>query len=567
MKIKLVFCLLLSILYGKNASSQSLDFPMNPLPSSEWNMGQWKEVSEINFVPNTTQMGIKSGFGTIFSNSSGAILQTKNSFSEFKVKFEIMQSENGECTLLLQDTYQIRFQTPSNLAKANFGSIILKDGSFKRAKQSVGRTFGLWNTIELSFIPAQNGQVARIEYLNVNGISVQENVFLSKPFEINGMSKNKETSISITNEKGSTALRNIAYLAYEDKKPVTLSNLTYTLQETNSDDPDFTNTSFAAVLGKAKDLSFDVPNDYTRYKLTYKGDLEISETNVYAFTAVYTGQGYLYIDDKLIAGGKFTKVREPQTGLVELQKGIHTIKYVYQRVWWAPVLGLYVSSGSFRPYPLSASRSVPVAKEDGGIYENPKGFDAQIIRSFMMHKGEKKTEVVSVGESSGLHYSFDLGTGNLLAAWRGDFADVTEMWFQRGEPQIIQPLGLVTQLNGGVQDFDAYMSDLEFDKYTLGPNGRPTFNFNLGNAKISKSFKPEESALSCQIKIESKNSTDHIIDAGKSIQKLTTGVYKVDDHYLFMKDNVEIINVDEDLTQLISHVATGKHEINYKIAW
>ena len=107
----------------------------------------------------------------------------------------------------------------------------------------------------------------------------------------------------------------------------------------------------------------------------------------------------------------------------------------------------------------------------------------------------------------------------------------------------------------------------QFDKYIIGKKGRPTFYFELGEATIAKTYKPDANALSCNMQITSKNSTDHIIASGKEIHKLTNGVYKVDDHYVFLKNDAEIIKIDDEVTQLLSHVPAGKHEINYKIAW
>lgn len=40
-----------------------------------------------------------------------------------------------------------------------------------------------------------------------------------------------------------------------------------------------------------------------------------------------------------------------------------------------------------------------------------------------MHGDEKRTHVVSVGSPKGFHYAFDLNQGNLLAVWKGEFAN------------------------------------------------------------------------------------------------------------------------------------------------
>lgn len=569
MKIKLLLSLFLLTMLFTTAFGQSNDFPMNDLLPSDWNIQNWDKAAEVAIHPTTKKVNIKPGNQLIYSEKSGAMASSKATFGEFKLKFELLQSADAASTLILQNAYVIQLNASFGSKGVNFGSIINNDGSYTATSQDVVKAPGLWNTVELSFIPSQNGRAARLENLLINGVNVQQNVFLfqaSKGLELPTESK---SAISFVNQKGTTALRNISFLNYEQIKPIKISNLKYTLQETESDDPNFTATAASAKTGSLNELSYDVPNDYTRYRITFEGDLEVEESNKYAFTAVYQGQGYLYIDDELVAGGRFSTVRGPQKGLIDLNKGTHKFKFVYQRVWWSPALGLFVSSGQFRPYPLHARRSLPEAKQVGGIFENPQSGNPQILRSFMMHNGKKLTEVLSVGDPNGVHYSFDLGTGSLLAAWRGSFADVTEMWHERGEPQLIQPLGMTKVFSGGVSDFDAYMSEMDFNSYILDENGVPTFYFKLGDTKISKSFRPENDALVTSIGIKSDNATDHILAQGKQIISLGEGVFKVDETFITLNKNmkVEVVEVDDSTNQLISHLPAGKHAFTYKITW
>ena len=45
-------------------------------------------------------------------------------------------------------------------------------------------------------------------------------------------------------------------------------------------------------------------------------------------------------------------------------------------------------------------------------------------------------------------YTMDLNRAALLQTWRGQFADVTEMWYERGEPQLLETAGLTVPVSG-----------------------------------------------------------------------------------------------------------------------
>ncbi|HEX9511738.1 MAG TPA: DUF1080 domain-containing protein [Puia sp.] len=66
-----------------------------------------------------------------------------------------------------------------------------------------------------------------------------------------------------------------------------------------------------------------------------------------------------------------------------------------------------------------------------------------LLRSFVNYGGRKLTHVISAGYPTRANYSYDLKSGALFQLWRGGFLDVTDMWHDRGEPQVAKPLGSV----------------------------------------------------------------------------------------------------------------------------
>ena len=70
-----------------------------------------------------------------------------------------------------------------------------------------------------------------------------------------------------------------------------------------------------------------------------------------------------------------------------------------------------------------------------------------LLRSFLNYGDKKLTHVISAGYPTRANYSYDLKSGALFQLWRGGFLDVTDMWHDRGEPQLAKPLGSVIVLS------------------------------------------------------------------------------------------------------------------------
>src|SRR5690606_34616848 len=95
---------------------------------------------------------------------------------------------------------------------------------------------------------------------------------------------------------------------------------------------------------------------------------------------------------------------------------------------------------------LHAAAATPRGSPTGAIRVEPAD-EPYLLRGFVEHAGEKRTHVISVGEPSGIHYSYDAETGAVLQGWRGPFLETTQMWEGRGEPQLGVPLGSILPLS------------------------------------------------------------------------------------------------------------------------
>jgi len=196
-----------------------------------------------------------------------------------------------------------------------------------------------------------------------------------------------------------------------------------------------------------------------------------------------------------------------------------------------------------------------------------------MIRAFVNHKGKKKTNILSVGDPRGVHYSYDLRSANLIKTWKGQFADVTKMWQGRGEPQLLQPMNTSIDLQGGTSivalknESAAWPSffpdDFQFKGYEIAETNRPTFLFNYKSTQFKDQLLPSSDGKSLIRTIRKEGEEDnlyHRVALAKKIQQLPNGLYSIDGAY-YIKGADLILRNDNEL------LAKVKDEIVYEIHW
>lgn len=206
-----------------------------------------------------------------------------------------------------------------------------------------------------------------------------------------------------------------------------------------------------------------------------------------------------------------------------------------------------------------------------------------LLRGFLMFNNKKKTHVISVGNPRGINFSYDMKQGALLQIWNGPFVDVTEMWNERGEPQLAKPIGSVITLSENpalsiLTDMnDAWIDSIGFDDfknegYTLDKQRNPSFEYETGGYHVWDKIAVGNDTRSLVRELTVTNVPANLysrIAKASSISSLGKGLYVIGDKSYY-------IQIDEKLKPSVRNTAGGvelivpvseNKTITYSLIW
>ena len=213
--------LTLLLVFGLSLHSFAQDFPMNKLPLDNWDMGNWKQVANVD-NPFKKKPSFTVGSKFIFSDTPGKIT-SKLTTADAKLKFEFMLGNNSEAVFYVQGKHSILL---------NSGTIQTKEGTMKLPNQNAIRAAGLWQTLELTFSEASFGNALTLEKVVLNDVLIHQGYVFPNEGKNVG-------PIVFENKIGTVAIRNVEYLKYNKETPLKLSGLSYELYETFDWDKQF----------------------------------------------------------------------------------------------------------------------------------------------------------------------------------------------------------------------------------------------------------------------------------------------------------------------------------------
>lgn len=457
---------------------------------------------------------------------------------DVKISFQFNLSTSSELTFWILNQYPITFKSNDLGISGGIGSY--------QPLESAGLASGLWQTCEVVFSAASDKSPAKIEQILLNGRLIQHQLRVQPE-------SRKQGGFVFEATKGQGAFRNFSFLSFGADQPIQIKNLTYLLEETEGWERSFEKMEGKFQKNTSTGLTALLPTDYKHFILTYQGDLVVEKADEYEFTLDYQGVGELLISGKLIAGSGEYIYRVPASGKVKLEPGIYSFQYKYQKIWWSPGLGLFVGGTTFRPYPLHEPTSLAFPDPIGQVKVEVNQNQAEMIRGFMNFQGKKRTNAVSIGLPEKVSLAWDLGQAAPLYFWKGAFLDVTDMWHERGEPQLMVANG-VSQSATGIPSFqpskipaDSLLEDkdITFVGYELNDFDVPTVHYNIQGKKASITWKGQSNGV--LVRVEADPLLYHIVDRAVAVEvfeekskrfwEKSTFFYRVNNRFIFPEAN------------------------------
>lgn len=365
------------------------------------------------------------------------------------------------------------------------------------------RAPGLWQHLHIEFqaprfdTSGQKTANARFVKVVLNGYTLHENVEVAGPTETAAFQDEQpQGALMLQGDHGPVALRHFVYKRYDGTTGLVLEKLGYALHPgVFSQISDYPGKA-PVVTGTPTRFSPAAVENNGKFALVLTGSLIAPRAGEYAFTPETTDPVRLLIDDQpvitpLEKGGR--------PGLITLTAGAHAVRLdLIHAGNNRPSLDVIVEGPGLAPQSLggeNASVRPRGLKTPPQFLLEPTGNRIRLQRGFVPYEPRKRLYATSVGTPSGLHYAYDFETGALLRTWRGPWADVGEMWVERGEPQLVKPNGPALTLNafptvalfekpytaGWPVTADALQSS---QGYILEADGQPVFLSQLSDLSI-----------------------------------------------------------------------------------
>jgi hypothetical protein len=528
------------LVLGQASTGNFTNIPLNDLSAFEKAGSNWTVQGGILLHPSGAVKTKTTAGDGVLVGTTGSTLITKAKANDVRLSLQFMVSAGAEGSITLPGGHKVRLadsyrQTVPNTLTAGFIGQI--------PTQNAAKAPGLWQTLELAYdasvpnLPTS----ARLNTLALNDVTVLETVYLPV------LKSNTETQpiiLEVTN--GTIAFKNIGYQLLASRKPLSIENLKYKVYADKWDSKTYSNLEHE---GQSPTLTQEVTKGMREFHLVYEGDIQVQEAGEYLFTSIYSGPVFsLDIDGKPVLNTGESSSQETHVGAVTLSPGTHPFKIHYSRFpWRRPALGLRVEKSGIRPYDLHTLSSLPEPDPKPHISVDPET-RPEMVRSFVQLAEEKykRTHCISVGSPLGWNYTVDLNRGALIQAWRGLFADVSEMWYERGEPQLLFPAGLTVPVSGKSSiavlqnETETWpdSSSINFLGYKIDSKGFPGFRYAIASATITDQLTADNNGITRAFSMDGapKGNLYAIMASGKQIVQIEKGLYRVDDRYYIQAD-------------------------------
>ncbi|WP_460921051.1 family 16 glycoside hydrolase [Pontibacter brevis] len=621
----ILFFLMLTSFAGM---AQKRELPNTPVSLQNLNdfrpaAGNWQLAEDVYYDLRKAGKGkVQPGTGVLVNVPSGSNqdnLFTQMEHGDIELELDFMMDKGSNSGIYLQGRYEVQLFDSwgvQNPTAADCGGIYERWDEGRPGDRkgyeghapavNVSKAPGLWQHYKIVFraprFNAQGQKTANAVFVQVihNGVTIHENVEVTGPTRAAAFQDEQPLGpLMIQGDHGRVAIRNISYKKF-GTEPVTLTGLTLKAYEGEAKNLDELDKMTPVKEMDIQALAHQGSGTRDQFGGKINGTIHVPRSGEYLFSLELdwipadnnyperpNGAGELIIGGKKVIS--IDGERGDATTMVQLEAGEHPIELSYLKkfgYWYAQSNDFTLAvEGSGVPY-TALNTPLRAAEPVGAIMVLAEK-EPVMLRSFIEHNGDKRTHTISVGEPGNANYTLDLGTGDFLQFWRGNFMETTPMWHGRGESQLGVPMGSVIELAGNptlafLKDQNAAWPDsntaYNYLGYEVDKSGRPTFKYTLGGASVKDVFEVSEEGrkLVHSLTVVPGQEQEELwcrVAEGSEIKKLPNGLYAVNDkQYLIelpRRVKPVIRNTAQNGKELLLPVKAkkGTAEVKYNIVW
>ncbi|WP_242082622.1 3-keto-disaccharide hydrolase [Aestuariivivens sediminis] len=628
MKIQLLSLL---FLFGAQGFAQNL-LELSNLNDFKPQIGNWKVVGEVQVNPaidvhdmqNHEQetkskkrrrrrkeveerpkaVAYKSGTGILLNMNDSEKkdrLETRWKHGDIKLDMEVMIPKGSNSGIYLQGRYELQLKDSWGVIHPKVSDMGGIHNNWETDPDKIFRGIpplhnackapGLWQKLNIHFqAPKFNDKgekMANARFVSVvlNGVVIHTNVevpqYTGSPIEKNEVS---EGPLVIQGDHGPVAFRNIKYQLLEPSD-VSMSAISYKTYKGEFKGLEELQDADVVTEGQTQFIDVNLTGEEDNYGISFSGTLNIPEEGLYHLSLGYTGGVAFYMDSVSVLQKNAADRQEMLDTTLTLSQGEHdfVLNNIKSAGWRAPRLGLTVGTASTYPSTFHTYDSYPPAINTvSPIFVQPNT-EPRCLRAFVSFGGDGKrlSHTIGVGTPEGVNYIYDLGSGNLVGLWRGDFVDATPMWHERGDGSF-KPRGAVqwTFLNQPI----AQLSDAK----ALFPETGHAPEFISKGYVIDETtrlpvFKQVYRGVDIENRIEPNSTNTHVVRevrfsetgvqnwyfklASGIIQQRPDGSYAINGEYYIklLTDQVPVMREVDGETELV--IAVDGSLVKYELIW
>lgn len=458
-------------------------------------------------------------------------------------------------------------------------------------RMNAAKAPGLWQHFYISFraprfdVDGNKIENARFEKVIHNGVVIHENVEVTGPTR-SSMAENEVplAPLMFQGDHGPVAFRNIQYKRY-GFETLGLENIRYQYFELDGSLqglPGF-DTLEVTTTGSTDSLMLGRVNEEAKnMAYIFEGQLKAPRSGEYLFHLYSDDGSRLFIDGEIVIDHDGIHGFERKSGLVQLTEGTHPLRLDYFNNGGRQGLMVEYEGPEIPRQHLYSRAPEQRVRERPTMLVEPEGAP-EMVRSFLLHNNQKLTHVISVGDPKGVHYAVDLRRGALLKFWRGGFADVTDMWFQRGQPQLLHPPGMAVEAVAGMiaavlESPEAVYPErdtaaIQFKGYDINERDEPVFRYEVGESTILDHYTPSADGQELVRTVRADKATEGLycrVAAADYIEDVGNGYYSIGGAYLLSlktEGQKPVIRQNDGQTEMLFPLTSSANEIKYSILW